>query len=192
MTDARPRLGIPRRAWATFLAVVTAGPATVALVFTLWPGLRPDPGDHLAAEMQAVTVDPDVPYGDFLHYVDAHPAGVAAGTRRAAGAVVYLKITVHGRKHRNLDLFYSIYHARTRARYRGETVSRSPASYFRADTPDDAWIATVWVPNPPAFDRVFVRLELYDHGSMLAVADTRPFRFPQPSLDPSAASVRGP
>jgi hypothetical protein len=172
---------MPKRAWATFGAFIAVGPATVALIFTMWPGLKPDPADRLAAEMTAVTVDPKVTFAQFLRYLGKRPDADAKAASRFPGAVVYVRIQVHGRKHRNLDLYYSLYRAGSKTRYSAPEVNRAKASYFSADTPDDQWIAQVFVPNPPAFDKVFVRLELYDHDSMLAVADSPRFRFPLPA-----------
>jgi hypothetical protein len=171
---------VPKRAWATFLAVLAAGPASVGLVFTLWPGLAPDPGDRLAAELHATTIDRNVTLREYLTDLGERSAGKPV----TPGAVVYVSVNIQGRKHHDLKLFYRVYDDASRVRVRPADVpglgpiGREAASYFRADTPNDRWIAPVWIPSSSGVGRVFVRFELYDGDSMLAFTDSHAFAFP--------------
>ena len=165
------RLGIPRKLWHVFVALVAVVPATVALVFTFAPSLRPDPQEHLAGTLRAGAVDDGVSLGAYLQRVGQASPGLTRDQLRLPGHVVFVGVSVEGRKHRNVSLRYSIYDAR-----RGTTIGPSDQSneFFRADTPDDSWVAQVWVPSAGTAGKVFYRLMLYDGSTMLAYADTKP------------------
>jgi hypothetical protein len=173
---------IPKRFWAAIVAVTAASQVVVPLAFSLFPSFIPDPASRVSAQLRVLAVDSNVTYGDYLRDIGAKPPRGAQGTLRAVGATAYVSVRVQGRKHRHLDLFYSVYNARTRVRYR--QPPRARASYFRADTPNDRWISPTRVPRPGAFDRVFARLQLYDRGAMLAFADTPVYRYETPSIIP--------
>jgi len=170
---------VPKRAWATFLAILAAGPASVGLVFQLWPGLAPDPGDKLSAEMHATTIDRDVTLGEYLSDLGERSSSTSPG------AVVYVDVNIQGRKHAHLELFYRLYRSSgTRVRSTaGEAelgaAEREAASHFHANTPNDRWVTPVWVPSSSGVGKVFVRFELYDGDSMLAFTDSRRFEFPK-------------
>lgn len=173
-------LRIPGRAWAVWGAVLAAAPASLALVFTIWPGLTPDPGTQLSATMQTKIVDPAVTYRQYLDDVGERPP-----PDDAPGATVYVVVNIHGRKHEDLDLFYSVYDAKARTRIRQDAPPREPVSAVSADTPNDQWVAPIWVGTlGDEHQKVFVRTELWDGSSMLAFSDTPSFTFPVPPRRP--------
>lgn len=175
---------IPRRVWGTFLAIVAAGPASVALVFTVFPDLKPDPGNLVTAELRATQIDPAVSLGDYV--LDIHEGGTSPDLATRLGTVVYLTISVEGRKHHELELFHRLYDADSHVRIPiagSDGRKPVPASFFHPETPNDRWVTPIWLdPGASKSRRVFVRFELYNGASMLAFADSRAFRFaPQPS-----------
>ncbi len=105
---------VPKRAWATFLAILAAGPASVGLVFQLWPGLQPDPGDRVSAKLRATTIDRDVTLREYLSDIGEG----SAGDQPTPGAVVYVDVNIQGRKHEDFELFYRVYDDASRTRVR--------------------------------------------------------------------------
>ena len=172
---------IPKRVWGTFLAIVAAGPASVGLVFTLFPDTKPDPGNLVTAELKTSEIDPVVSLGDYK--LDIREGKTSPNLAKRLGTVVYLTITVEGRKHHDLALFQRLYDAKTHVRIPiegGDARVAVPSSRFHPETPNDHWVTPIWIdPATPPSRRVFVRFELYNGPSMLAFADSRPFRFPK-------------
>jgi len=179
-------LAIPKRVWGTFLAIVAAGPASVGLVFTLFPDTKPDPGNLVTAELRTAEIDPVVSLGDYVR--DIREGKTSPNLAKRLGTVVYLSISVEGRKHHDLTLFQRLYDAKTHVRVPpvagGDSREAVPSSRFHPETPNDHWVTPIWIDpaaTPPS-RRVFVRFELYNGKSMLAFADSRAFSFPeQPS-----------
>ncbi|MEA2191551.1 MAG: hypothetical protein QOI73_1672 [Solirubrobacteraceae bacterium] len=172
---------VPKRVWATFLAVVAAGPASVGLVFTLFPDTKPDPGNLVTAEIRTAQIDPSVSLGDYI--LDIREGSTSPNLAKRLGTVVYLSISVEGRKHHDLALFQRLYDAKTHVRVPvagGDARQAVPSSWFHPETPNDHWVTPIWIdPATPPSRRVFVRFELYNGASMLAFADSRPFSFPK-------------
>jgi hypothetical protein len=154
---------------ATVIAVVASG---VALAFSAWPALRPDPRDVLAAKLHVETVEPAVTLRQYLQRTNQHLTGATASVLRHTGHVVYLRIQIQGRKHSDLELHQVLYRASTGGRIGGQT--RTEDAFFRPDTPNDEWIVQVFVPGPAYDFPVFVRLELFDGDSLMSFADTPP------------------
>ncbi len=168
--DGRHSTGGLTRAMATLIAALAAAPGVLALCFQLWPVLRPDPRDQLAAELTALTVDRDVALRDFLARSGTAARGVDRISLRGRGYVVYLKVQIRGRKRHDLKLRESVYRVSTGHRVSGSSDVLS--SYFKADTPNDQWIQPVFVPIPYVRGEIFVRFELKDGATVLAFADT--------------------
>lgn len=168
-------------AGSSVTAIVALVVSVVALSFSLWPDLRPDPHDLLAAKVHVDTVEPDVTLAQYLHRTDQKPLkATLPSDLRKRGNVVYLRIQIQGRKHDKLELHQVLYRASTRQRIPKQEHECTLDSYFVADTPNDQWIYQVFVFDPPpGFPQVFVRLELYElleRDSLLAFADTPPLR----------------
>ena len=163
-----------RDAWssaATVIAVVASG---VALAFSAWPALRPDPRDVLAAKLHVETVEPAVTLRQYLQRTNQHVKGATESVLRHTGHVVYLRIQIQGRKHGNLQLHQVLYRASSGRRIGDQGPTED--AFFRPDTPNDEWIVQVFVPGPAYGFPVFVRLELFDGNSLMSFADTPPIR----------------
>jgi hypothetical protein len=153
---------------ATAVAVIASG---VALTFTLWPGLAPDPGGVLAASMAVQTVEPRATLGSFL--ARFHPDQLKrlnADELAPMGFVVYVRVQIQGKKHGRLSLDELNYDWRSK---RPLSVESPPSAVgFQPDTPNDQYVAPVWVADPQLSRAFFVRLMLFDGRVMLAFADT--------------------
>lgn len=139
------------------------------------PALRPDPREVLAAKLHVETVEPAVTLDAYLRRTRQHLEGATQTDLRTRGYVVYLQIQIVGRKHGDLVLEQILYRASTQRRILDQGPTRD--AFFQPDTPNDRWIAEVFVPEPPYEFAVFVRLELFDGDSLMAFADT-------PRIDP--------
>jgi hypothetical protein len=159
-----------RTVWSSAGVAIAVLASAIALGFSLWPALRPDPRESLAAELHVKTVERGVTLRDYLTRRDL-PADAGPSALRAQGQVVYLQVLIKGRKHGELSLLQVLYNARTRRRIPGQGDRRD--STFEADTPNDQWIYPVFVADANGWNvPVFVRLELFDRGILLAFADT--------------------
>jgi hypothetical protein len=162
-----------RAAWSSSATAVAVVASAVALAFSLWPALRPDPREVLAAKLHVETVEPGVSLGAYQQRVGQRVKGASRADLRTRGYVVYMQIQIEGRKHRDLVLDQVLYRASTRRRIVDQGPTRD--SYFQSDTPNDRWIAQVFVLEPPYDFPVFVRMELFDsNNSLMAFADTPP------------------
>lgn len=155
--------------------------SAVALVFTLWPGLRPDPRTNHEAEVSVFAVERAVTYGDYLERTS--PTG--GPTRQGAkgidhdlpGQVVYVSARVLGFKRSSVMLRWSAYDARTEMRLPSEALGGVPDVERTLETPTDRFVQPVYVYPLFGPTKYFVRVELVDSdGLMLAVADSEPFR----------------
>jgi len=183
--------------WTALVALLALASSTVAIVFELWPGLKPDPRTTLGAEVSIFAVDPGVTEGDFLRRTTLSAVdferrktawlrascGDQATTKacrrvlQIPGEEVYVRTTVEGFKRRSIALRVSIYDAVTHQRERG--VSDVDVTRLRLQAPTDTAVVPIWVLCPQDRTRTyFVRVELYHSGDdvLLAVADSKPFR----------------
>lgn len=147
-------------------------------MFTLRPGWAPDPGTIRAATLKVQQVDPNVSYYDFLNenapgQLKGRSARSLDQQKQSFGSVVYLGVQAQGKKHGNVSLVHISYDWATRQPLpEGDAVA--PGAYH-LDTPNDQWVAPVFVDPRPAGSRpraFFVRLLLLDGGVILALVDT--------------------
>lgn len=169
---------IARAVGSSGAAVIAVFASALALAFSLWPSLSPDPRTVLAASIKVQTLEPGVTYRDFLQRVGEDLGQVRPSVLRARGYFVYLQIRIEGRKHGSLRVNKLYYAAATGRRIPGQT--RPQDSSAEAGTPNDQWIHPVFVLKSPYEYPVFVRLELFDDDTLLAYADT-------PTLPPRRA-----
>ena len=161
-----------RTVWSSSAVAIAVVASAVALAFSLWPSLTPDPRTVLAASLKVRTVEPGVTYRSFLERVGEDVDGVSSRLLGARGYVVYAQIRIEGRKHGSLTISKVRYAAASGRRIPGQTQRED--SHAEADTPNDQWIHPVFVLAPPYDYPVFIRLELYDGDTLLAFADTPP------------------
>lgn len=167
-------------------------------MFTLWPGLKPDPGDRLGADVSIFAVEPGVTYQSWVRrtsntaeeirtraneYISqASIPGEAADphTRRqlllVKGSVIYVRLTIEGFKRGSVILRWSMYNARNNQRVPVSDFHDVRAGDINLDTPSDRSVAQLWVPPAPGQSKVFIRVELVSReGTLLAVADSGKF-----------------
>jgi hypothetical protein len=167
-----------RVAWSSVGTAIAVVASAVALAFSAWPALRPDPGEVLAAKLHVETVEPAVRLDEYLQRTGQRLEQAGQSDLRTRGFVVYLRIRIEGRKRAGLELHQVLYRASTGRRIRDQAVTTD--AYFRPETPNDEWIYQVFVIEPPPYDfGVFVRLELFDRESLLAFADTPALQTPR-------------
>jgi hypothetical protein len=165
--------------------------SVVALVFTLWPGLKPDPRDRLNAQVSVFAVDRGVTLEAWLRrttfsedeYREARARylaslGVAekdaSGLLASSGQSAYVASTVEGFKRRSVRLRWSLYDHATNRRL--PQFSNESGARLNLEAPSDRTLQEIWLP-PLGRGRYFLRVALYDgDGTLLDVADSRPFR----------------
>ena len=163
-------------AWRTIGTAITGIAVALALTFTLWPGLLPDPRANLSATMEVQKLETGVRYGQFLGRIHEPTRGLEADVVCQVGTVVYVKIGVEGRKHGDLSLEQWLHTSDGRRAPYQEAASAEDSS-FKPDTPSDRWVQPVWI-STIGYEDVYARLELYDGRTMLAMVETKPLPKP--------------
>jgi hypothetical protein len=172
--EGKPAEGRSRRALGTGVAIIAAISGGLALLFQISPDLTPDPRTKLAGQIRVVAVDREVTLREYQQRIRDDTKDFSRDLLRSRGYVVYLDVKIQGRKHRSVRLLYSLYDARTRRRVRG-FGDVEPLIPFQADTPDDEFVAQIFVQHSGIpRQRVVVRFELRDRETILAVTDTDP------------------
>jgi hypothetical protein len=190
----RSRWGALRKVGPTTVGLIALVSSAIALTFTLFPRLAPDPGTNYRAQVSVFAIEHRVTYGEYLHRIAFTPAhyrarraealkdtspDARAGVLRAPGDLVYVSSTVEGFKHGSVSLRWSLYDARTGTRVPGPDFSDAPAADLDLDAPTDRTMQLVWIPPPPGPGWYFVRVGLYDdNDTPLDIADSRRFRGP--------------
>lgn len=161
-----------RDAWSSAATAIAVVASALALAFSAWPALRPDPHEMLAARLHVETVEPAVTLGQYLQRTHHELKDAPPSALRHMGHVVYLRIQIQGRKHSGLELHQVLYRVSTGRRI----VDQGPTedAYFQPDTTNDQWIDQVFVAGPAYDFPVFVRLELFDGDALMSFADTPP------------------
>lgn len=148
----------------TVVAVIASG---VALVFTLKPSLAPDPGAGLVGTVGVQAIEPGVSLPEWdKRYA---PAQVAADAGGGDGALLYVNVAIEGQKHGHVDLYTVRYQWSPRTPL-DDHYPLVSATGFDPGTPNDKWVAPVWVAAPNV--DYMVRVLLEHDGVILAFADT--------------------
>jgi hypothetical protein len=191
-TPAKPKgeRGSERPSVAVLVTLVGAMLAAVIsgtnLTFELWPGLKPDPKEKTAGELEVLEIDKNVYYREY----DARPGrnvvenlGLEESGKNYPGNVFYLRAHIEGFKRGTLRLIWFTYDSnRHRRRMRHEARSDR---IFEPDSPINTQVAQVWVKEPGYFeqekwksepDEYFVRFELYSGHMLLAFKDSPTFK----------------
>jgi hypothetical protein len=165
---------VPRITIVTVIgALLAAGISGTTLVYTIWPGLRPDPKEKVGADIRALAVDQNVSRAEYTCRT-----GLTAGRGRpptAMGNVYYVRAVIEGFKRDSVDLRWFTYDANNDHRLPGLRSNTDEVSVFRPQAPINTQIAEVWVPTPEKTGNYFVRFELYAKAVLLAFVDSRPF-----------------
>jgi hypothetical protein len=160
------------------LALATGG---VGLVYTFWPGLRPDPRVTKSATLSVVAVDRLVTRKDFEQRNDLRIQEGKA-TQCMPGKIFYLEERLEGFKGQDTSLQISRYDAKSDA-YLGQVRldrTKRGSQILRGTRPTDQSIQRIWIPWSAENRKVFYRFELYqgkkDDKNLLSLADSRPVR----------------
>jgi len=151
--------------------------AVVGFVFLVDPALRPDPRDRQEASLAAVAVDPGITFRGYAERIGAasDPQALDEGAC-VPGSVVYLQISLVGFKDRETRLRYLTFDATTHKRVNGLVNRFGQALRIRSDVPSDQSVSPQWAQWPLGNGKYFLRFELSHGKSLLAVADTKPFK----------------
>jgi hypothetical protein len=161
--DAGKRWHLSTPAIAGLLAIVSG---VVTLFFTFSPSSLPDPGENINATMKVLAVEPHVTYGQLLDQTGQTTKDPAERTYK--GSIIYLSIEVKGRKRKRVTLEKTIHRAPN-----GSRIDEPDAVLgFTSETPSDRWVAPVFEVDPLLGQRFFVRYELFDRDTILAIAET--------------------
>jgi hypothetical protein len=132
--------------------------------------------------MTVQTVEPQVSLGAYDK--EYHPdefKSLDAYTKQLKGNVVYVHIQVQGKKHGNVTLDKVDYDWASRRRLSAPESLPSNRG-FRPDTPNDQWIAPVWVSDAAQTAPFFERLLLFNGKVLLAFVDTPKIASQRPRL----------
>jgi hypothetical protein len=190
--------------YAVLAALILLAGNAFQLLWTLDPTRKPDPNERLRAAIEPVSAEPSVSMATYLQRTTA-PAGIERAINERArmqaggelshdeflcakerllairGYMVYANVTVEGLKHREVDLYTTLYSGSTRRRlstYEGE----APLPPQKLTSPTDSFVQTAFLEVPPRPNgRYYARFEIRTHepdgvlGTLLAVADGKPF-----------------
>jgi hypothetical protein len=159
--------------------------ALVAVGFTLWPSLKPDPGTERGADIEVLEVERYVTVAEWLRRISPSPADFDARRKEyekdgfltdATGQLAYVHITARGFKRDELSIRWSVYkHPAREPRTRGGWDDVDDTT-IEAETPLDDVVLEQWIGPVPGPKSYFVRFEVRtDSGILLAVADSKPF-----------------
>jgi hypothetical protein len=178
--------------WQAGGAAIAFATGLIALLFTLFPDLKPFTATQLQAHMQVrafergVTLDQwrwRVALDDRKRYAKllAQDPGVKefhdrCGLGTEAGYVFYVETDAEGFKRRSLAVRAALYNADTQERIPipGEL---KPLVRVPIDAPTDRSVSVVWLWAPDEVRHLFARIELYGRGDHLVeFADSKKFR----------------
>jgi hypothetical protein len=174
--------------------IVALATGITALLFTLFPGLKPFTPTKLSAQLWIQTVDRavtrdqwrwEIAQGDPRKHaqlvaqdreVSEFKDGCGGGTD--PGYVVYVRSEADGYKRRQLKLRASLYDAATKRAARDATGGHDVLAAVPIDAPTVISVQRIWVYDPRvlgARGSYIVRVELYDkNDNLLAFTDSKP------------------
>jgi hypothetical protein len=171
---------------AEISTVVALVSALVAVAFTLWPSLKPDPGNERGADLDVLEVERYVTVEEWLRRISSSKADFATRRREyekhgfatnVIGELAYVHVSARGFKRGELGIRWSVYkHPAREPRIRGSWDEIDDTT-IKAETPLDDVVVEQWIGPVPGPKRYFVRFEVRTRdGALLAVADSKPFR----------------
>ena len=177
----RERLGLAA-ALTLVGALVAAVISATSLTFELFPSLKPDPKEKVAADLGVLQLDKNVDYAAYERRLGRH---IDANVQPAhPGNVFYLRAQIEGFKRDSVRLKWFLYEDNGQRRL-GSRREASEQSIFEPDAPINTQVVQIWVREPGRFDsfeewdaddgRYFVRFELYSGDVLLAFKDSPKF-----------------
>jgi hypothetical protein len=141
------------------------------------PGWLPDPRTMLAARLKVEAIDLSASHYDYLEQycperLKGYTADQTTQLRIERGSVVNLLVQIQGKKHGNVRLDYVAFSSAGRL-----LNGPRPSEGFRAGTPNDQWLAPIFVdapllPGGKLVKAFSLRFRLFDGDVLLAIADT--------------------
>jgi hypothetical protein len=175
----------------SFVALIAG---VVALLFTLFPELKPFTPTNLSASVDVITVDRAVTrdqwrwrvaVGDRTRHDELERADRQAakstsdepcGTLGAApGFTIYVATDAEGFKERELTVRAALYDVATGQRVADPEQFRALAT-VPVEAPTSSSVQEVWLYDPGTAQRYFVRIQLYDSNDhLLHIVRSKPF-----------------
>ena len=176
----------PSRLATEMTSVFALISALVAIGFTLWPSLKPDPGTERGADLEVLEVERYVTVAEWLRRISSSRADLDARRKdyekggyatNVTGQLAYVHVSARGFKRNELAIRWSVYkHPAREPRARGNW-DEIDDTMIKAETPLDDVVLEQWIGPVPGPKRYFVRFEVRTKGgTLLDVADSRPFR----------------
>lgn len=178
------------QARTTAAALIAVAAAAVSLLFQIVPALKPDPRDHVGADVSVFALERNVTIGDWINR--AFPASKRAALidrypdRTATGELLYVRTVVDGHKHHKVTLHFSVLSTKTQELVPPAEIDAPAIDPVKLSAPNERSVHAVWVPdlsNEP--DGLYFRIELWDERGILAVADSPPLNHGRFSRSPS-------
>jgi hypothetical protein len=174
------RAGRVRR-WASQTNVVLAAvaglvSAGIALLFQLAPGLKPDPGDNIGADVSVIALERGVTIESWLQ---RGFRGAAYAEQYAKykdqlpyrGEIIYVHVAVDGHKHKDVSLSYRLFMAKSQLPV--TAIATGDFAKLKMEAPSQRSVSLMFVPNLKKTGDLFLRVTLRDDTDVLAVADSR-------------------
>jgi hypothetical protein len=180
------RFGVVRATILALGALASAVTAILAVVFLIWPALRPDPEAN-GEILELRRVWQNISQGEYCDRVALAPIQVencandSAAMRARRGDAYEVKVAAVGYNGTPLTLNWSIMPESTASS--GSTLDESawdqptwPDSGFTPSRDDESQVLRFWIPYPEDKNRQYIRLTLQAaDGTLLATKDTEPF-----------------
>jgi hypothetical protein len=172
-------------------AFVALASSVVALGFSLWPSLKPDPGDEFSAHATVLAVERYVTVDEYLARSSVSPQNFAERRREwqgreghssteLSGFLAYVRVVLKGFKHGEVRLTWSFYSYKTKQRVHPDPAVKrpfeAPKTIVAAAAPSDETVVEQPLPSMPTGKSYFVRFELRtENGVLLDIADSKRF-----------------
>jgi hypothetical protein len=167
-------------------AVVALIASTVSLLYQLVPALKPDPREHVGADVSIYRIEPHLTLAEWVTRAFTGKKrkklrhdlfDVAGNSRTFPGEGVYVKTTVDGYKHREVSLKVTLYDARTEEPYNFDLPASLNRLRIDLDAPSRRSVQLLWIPDLTQEPRqFFIQVELSDKNGVLALDDSPTLR----------------
>jgi hypothetical protein len=181
----RPRTSRAAGLVSALTVLIALGSSLVALGFSLWPTLKPDPGTELGAAVEVLAVERYVTEDEWLRRMSASADDFAV--RRAErvrdgrrtdvpGELAYVRVSVRGFKGDKLRLRWAVYDYPAQEPRDVTSWTDVEDTEIEFDAPRDDMVVEQWLGPVPAPRRYFVRFAVRTGaGALLDIADSKPF-----------------
>jgi hypothetical protein len=194
---------------AAIAGVVSLTSQSLALVYVIRPGLKPDPGQEQVGDIKIVAIERGVSLGQYAQRVNNSEVpkniGIASGLPISAeqerirqclpGNVYFIQQNLKGFKDRSTSIVLYTYRVRTRLRLRGALAAvsgGSPAINLRHSRTTDQSLVPIWAQWPYRTGHFFIRFELFHKTSFLSLKDTPKFTITQIAFSDFLANCLNP